>query len=131
MELRNYPALGEQVIWQTLQCGLPVAIVPRPGFTKKLCYFVTDFGAIHTEFTLDGKSWSVPAGIAHYLEHKLFDLPGRDVTGEFAALGAIPNAFTGIFYFLEFGGIKIGIVHFFPNPKKLYCILITQPFFYE
>ena len=95
MELRNYPALGEQVIWQTLQCGLPVAIVPRPGFTKKLCYFVTDFGAIHTEFTLDGKSWSVPAGIAHYLEHKLFDLPGRDVTGEFAALGAIPNAFTG------------------------------------
>ena len=95
MEHRNYPALGEQVIWQTLENGLPVAIVPRPGFTKKLCYFVTDFGAIHTDFTLDGKAWSVPAGIAHYLEHKLFDLPGRDVTGEFAALGAIPNAFTG------------------------------------
>ena len=95
MEHRNYPALGEQVIWQTLENGLPVAIVPRPGFTKKLCYFVTDFGAVHTEFTLDGKPWSVPAGIAHYLEHKLFDLPGRDVSGEFAALGPIPNAFTG------------------------------------
>ena len=95
MELRTYPALGEQVIWQSLPNGLPIAIVPRPGFTKKLCYFVTDFGAIHTEFTLDGKPYSVPAGIAHYLEHKLFDLPGRDVTGEFVALGAIPNAFTG------------------------------------
>ena len=95
MELKNYPALGEKIIWQTLPNGLPIAIVPRPGFTKKLCYFVTDFGAIHTEFTLDGKDYSVPAGIAHYLEHKLFDLPGRDVTAEFASLGAIPNAFTG------------------------------------
>lgn len=95
METRTYPALGEQVIWQTLPNGLTVAIVPRPGFTKKLCYFVTDFGAIHTEFTMDGQAYHAPGGIAHYLEHKLFDLPGRDVTAEFAALGAIPNAFTG------------------------------------
>ena len=95
MELTNYPQLGEQVYRQVLSNGLTVAVVPRPGFTKKLCYFVTDFGAIHTEFTLDGKKWSVPAGIAHYLEHKMFDLPGRDVSAEFAALGAIPNAFTG------------------------------------
>ena len=94
METRTYPALGEQVIWQTLPNGLPIAIVPRPGFTKKLCYFVTDFGAIHTDFTMDGKAYRAPGGIAHYLEHKLFDLPGRDVTAEFAALGAIPNAFT-------------------------------------
>ena len=95
MELKNYPSLGENVIWQVLPNGLPVAVVRRPGFTKKLCYFVTDFGAIHTDFRLGDKDYSVPAGIAHYLEHKLFDLPGRDVTAEFAALGAIPNAFTG------------------------------------
>ena len=95
MELTNYPQLGEKVYREVLSNGLTVAVVPRPGFTKKLCYFVTDFGAIHTDFTLDGTPWSVPAGIAHYLEHKLFDLPGRDVTAEFASLGAIPNAFTG------------------------------------
>ena len=95
MELTNYPQLGEKVYREVLSNGLTVAVVPRPGFTKKLCYFVTDFGAIHTDFTLDGKKWSVPAGIAHYLEHKMFDLPGRDVSAEFAALGAIPNAFTG------------------------------------
>ena len=95
MELTNYPQLSEKVYREVLSNGLTVAVVPRPGFTKKLCYFVTDFGAIHTDFTLDGKHWSVPAGIAHYLEHKMFDLPGRDVSGEFAALGAIPNAFTG------------------------------------
>ena len=95
MELTNYPQLGEKVYREVLSNGLTVAVVPRPGFTKKLCYFVTDFGAIHTDFTLDGKHWSVPAGIAHYLEHKMFDLPGRDVSSEFASLGAIPNAFTG------------------------------------
>ena len=94
MEHRHYPRLGEQVLWDKLPNGLTVAVVPRPGFTKKLCYFVTDFGAIHTDFTLDGEAFSVPAGIAHYLEHKLFDMPGRDVTAEFAAYGAIPNAFT-------------------------------------
>ena len=95
MEHFTYPRLQETVWRKVLSNGLTVMVVPRPGFTKKLCYFVTDFGAIHTDFTMDGKHWQVPAGIAHYLEHKLFDMPGgRDVTGEFAALGAIPNAFT-------------------------------------
>ena len=95
MEKNIYSRLQETVCRTVLPNGLTVAVVKRPGFTKKLCYFVTDFGAIHTDFTLDGKRWQVPAGIAHYLEHKLFDMPeGRDVTAEFAALGAIPNAFT-------------------------------------
>ncbi len=94
MKKHVYPRLGEEVFRTVLPNGLTVVIVPRPGFTKKLAYFVTDFGAIHTEFTLDGEPFQVPAGIAHYLEHKLFDMPGRDVTAEFAALGAVPNAFT-------------------------------------
>ena len=94
MEKRVYPALSEEIFWEVLPNGLTVAVVPRPGFSRKLAYFVTDFGAIHTEFTVDGKPCRVPAGVAHYLEHKLFDLPGRDVMAEFAALGANPNAFT-------------------------------------
>ena len=94
MEKRVYPALTEEIYWDKLPNGLTVAVVPRPGFSKKLAYFVTDYGAIHTEFTLNGKEYKTPAGIAHYLEHKLFDMPGRDITAEFAALGANPNAFT-------------------------------------
>ena len=90
----HYPALGETVCRSVLPNGLTVMVAPRPGFTKKLAYFVTDFGAIHTEFTLDGEKHRVPAGIAHYLEHKMFDLPDRDVSAEFAALGAMVNAFT-------------------------------------
>ncbi len=95
MEKRYYARLAEEVFRGKLSNGLDIIVVPRPGFTRKLAYFATDFGAVHNIFTLDGKRIEAPAGVAHYLEHKMFDMPGgRDVTAEFAALGAVPNAFT-------------------------------------
>ena len=90
----EYPELGEQVYAHTTPNGLTLRIIPRPGFTKKTAYFVTDFGSVHTDFRLDGQDYHVPAGIAHFLEHKMFELPGRDVSAEFAALGGNVNAFT-------------------------------------
>ena len=91
----EYPRLGESIHKTVLSNGLTVEVVPRPGFTKKLAYFVTDFGSIHTCFELEGEKYTVPAGVAHFLEHKMFDMPGgRDVTAELAALGAGVNAFT-------------------------------------
>ena len=95
MDTQYYPELDETLCREVLENGLTVCVIPRKGFTKKLAYFVTDYGSIHTEFTLEGKSYSAPAGVAHFLEHKMFDLPGqRDVSAEFAALGASTNAFT-------------------------------------
>lgn len=95
MERKHYPLLDEQIVWQTLPNGLTVAVIPRAGFTKKLAYWVTDFGSVHTQFSLGGKSYTAADGVAHFLEHKMFDMPGRDITAEFSALGAVPNAFTG------------------------------------
>lgn len=89
-----YPELDERVFREILPNGLTILTVPKAGFTRKLAYFVTDYGSIHTDFTLEGRHITAPAGVAHYLEHKMFDLPGRDVSGEFAALGAAANAFT-------------------------------------
>ena len=124
---KNYPRLGEKVFWETLPNGLTVAIVPRPGFTKKLAYFVADFGSIHTEFTLDGRPCTAPEGTAHFLEHKLFDMPGRDIVGEFAALGAVPNAFTSYdmtaYYFSC-------TEHFYENLHLLLEFVMT-PYFTE
>ena len=94
MKQTYYPRLDETVCRKELSNGLTILVVPKPGFTRKIAYFVTDYGAIHTSFTLDGVHHTTPAGVAHYLEHKMFDMPGRDVTAEFAALGAVPNAFT-------------------------------------
>ena len=95
MKKIEYPGLDEVLYSERLENGLTVLVVPRKGFTKRLAYFVTDYGSIHTDFTLEGKEYRAPAGVAHYLEHKLFDMPGdRDVSAEFAAMGAMTNAFT-------------------------------------
>ena len=95
MQQQFYENLSETVYRHVLPNGLPVIVVPRKGFTKKLAYFVTDFGSIHTHFTLDGTTYTVPEGIAHYLEHKMFDMPEGEVSERFASLGASVNAFTG------------------------------------
>ncbi len=89
-----YPGLGETVYRTKLENGLTVVVIPRPGFQKKLVYFATHYGAIHTRFFRDGKEETAPAGVAHYLEHKLFDMPQGEVSAVFAARGANPNAFT-------------------------------------
>lgn len=94
MRQTDYPELDERVYKEVLPNGLTVLVAPKPGFARKLAYFVTDYGSIHREFTLDGQTVTAPEGVAHYLEHKMFDLPGRDVSAEFAALGASDNAFT-------------------------------------
>lgn len=94
MSYQTYPKLAERVFRRELANGLTVIVVPRPGFQRKLAYFATDFGSIHRDFIWEGERYQVPAGIAHFLEHKMFDLPGRDVSAELAGLGAHVNAFT-------------------------------------
>ena len=94
MTKQYYPGLEETVCRETLPNGLTVLLVPLPGFRKKLAYFDADFGSIHRCFTLEGKPYEAPQGVAHYLEHKLFDMPWGEVSADFAALGANPNAFT-------------------------------------
>ena len=94
MNKQYYAALDETLYSTRLPNGLTVKVVPRPGFSKCLAYYVTDFGSVHTEFELDGQRVRSPEGVAHYLEHKLFELPQRDVTEEFASLGSHVNAFT-------------------------------------
>ena len=94
MRKTEYPRLDEVLYRSRLSNGLDVIVLPRKDFSRKIAYFVTDFGSIHTDFTFEGKKWQTPAGVAHFLEHKLFDMPGRDVSAEFAAYGASTNAFT-------------------------------------
>ena len=90
-----YPQLGENLYRHTLPNGLKILVNRRPGFAKYHAYLAVDYGSIHTDFVMDGTEYKAPDGVAHYLEHKMFDLPGnRDVSEEFAVLGASANAFT-------------------------------------
>ena len=95
MKRYEYPRLDEVLCRERLENGLTVAVLPRKGFSKRLAYLVTGFGSLHTDFRLGGKEYHVPAGVAHYLEHKLFDMPdGTSADARFAQLGAMTNAFT-------------------------------------
>ena len=121
METRIYPQLKETVYWDRLSNGLTVAVVPRKGFSKKIAYFAVDYGAIHTRMG----DKEMPAGVAHYLEHKLFDMPGRDITAEFAALGASPNAFTSF----DMTAYHFSCTENFDACLRLLLDLVSTPYF--
>ena len=71
--LTNYTRIGETARWETLPNGLPVCIVPKKDFQRKYALFATRYGGMDMKFQLDGQWLDTPAGIAHYLEHKMFD----------------------------------------------------------
>ena len=127
MNKQYYPALDETLYRAVLPNGLKVLVVPKPGFTRKQAYFVTDFGAVHTAFVMDGEAKTVPAGVAHYLEHKLFDLPGRDVSGEFAAMGAMVNAFTSY----DLTAYYFSCTENFDDCLRLLLEFVSTPYFTE
>ena len=128
MNVTQYPQLDEILYHGKLSNGLTVAVVPRKGFSKKLAYFATDFGSIHTDFLFEGQEYHVPAGIAHYLEHKLFDMPeGRDVSAEFAALGAMTNAFTSY----DMTAYYFSCTENFSDCLRLLLEFVSTPYFTE
>ena len=89
-----YERIGESVHRETLPNGLQLCVVPKPGYAKQYAFFATRYGGMDTRFCLDGKWLDTPAGIAHYLEHKMFDTKEGNALQELAKNGAEPNAFT-------------------------------------
>lgn len=125
--MKDYPAIGERLYRRVLPNGLTVLVVPRPGFTRKSAYFVTNFGSLHTDFRFKGKEYHAPAGVAHYLEHKMFDLPGHDVYPEFAAMGASANAFTSY----DLTAYYFTTTHHFADCLRLLLSFVSTPYFTE
>lgn len=94
MNEKAYPRLGQRVLKETLPNGLRIYLAPKQGFSRSYVMLATDYGSIDTSFMLDGSPYTSPAGIAHYLEHKMFDMPNGNGLQELSATGASPNAFT-------------------------------------
>lgn len=96
MERRAYERLREVVWHEQLPSGLTVEVVPKPNYHKRYATFATRYGSIDNCFVVPGASEAtrVPDGIAHFLEHKVFEQKEGNVFGRFAALGASVNAAT-------------------------------------
>lgn len=95
METTVFEQVNETVYHETLKNGLQVFLVPKQGFSKTYAVFTTRYGSIDSHFrTRSGEEINVPDGIAHFLEHKMFEKKDRDVMHEFSKNGASCNAFT-------------------------------------
>ena len=94
MKLKEYPNIGEKVYSGTLANGLSVFVVPKRGFHKSYAFFATDYGGADRRFKLAGNWIDTPEGVAHFLEHKMFDTEDGNALTTLSANGASPNAYT-------------------------------------
>ena len=97
---------NDKVYKTTLKNGLKVFVCPRKNYTKKMGMFGTVFGSIDNELVdIDTKQRSkVPDGIAHFLEHKLFEQENANALDVFSKMGVDSNAYTSFdqtVYFFE------------------------------
>lgn len=105
MEKQYDPRLRETLYWETLPSGLRIGVLPRPGWREATGRVAVNYGAIDNEFVPPGATESVrvPDGIAHFLEHKLFESAEGNAFDKFAAYGADANAYTSwqqtVYYF--------------------------------
>ncbi|MBM7552685.1 EF-P 5-aminopentanol modification-associated protein YfmH [Thalassobacillus pellis] len=96
MEELVYEQMKEKIYTETLDNGLKVFLLSKPEMAKTYGIFATNYGSIDQTFIPIGsnETVTVPEGIAHFLEHKLFEKEDRDVFQDFTKQGASANAFT-------------------------------------
>jgi len=98
MEIRTieYKGIDEVMHVYEHKSGLKSFVIPKKGYSKKYAAFYTHYGSINNEFIAPGENTAtkVPDGIAHFLEHKLFEQKDGSVMDKFSKLGSNPNAYT-------------------------------------
>ncbi len=94
MKTINYKDINEKLYFEELENGLKIYFLPKAGFNKTYVTISTPLGSNVTKYVVDGKVKKIPLGVAHFLEHKLFDKDGKDVSEEFALNDAQVNAYT-------------------------------------
>ena len=128
-EEKYYPAVKEMVYRTRLSNGLTVALLPKMEFKEVYGSVTVQFGSVDTLVTeVDGDVKQYPAGIAHFLEHKLFEREdASDLMSAFTSLGADSNAFTS---FTKTSYLFSATDHFLEN-LELLDELVTSAHFTE
>ena len=128
-EEKYYPAVKEMVYRTRLSNGLTVALLPKKEFKEVYGSVTVQFGSVDTLVTeVDGDVKQYPEGIAHFLEHKLFEREdASDLMSAFTSLGADSNAFTS---FTKTSYLFSATDHFLEN-LELLDELVTSAHFTE
>ena len=126
MEQTYYPALRETLYYDVLPNGLKIYVLPRPNYGKQFAFLAVNYGGMHTRIpTEDGEWVDTPAGIAHYLEHKLFDTEEGSASRLFATNGAADNAFTAA----DMTGYFFEGTHCFEENLRTLLRFVSEPYF--
>ncbi len=118
---------GEQVTRIDHASGLTIYVYPKAGFRSSYALFSTRYGSIDTAFVKDGVRVEVPAGIAHYLEHKLFENEDCDAFARYAKTGASANAFTSF----DTTAYLFGCADNFAASLEILLDFVQKPYFTE
>ncbi len=127
MEKLTFPRVDEVLYKSVLPNGLTVFVCPKPDFQKSYAFFATNYGGMDTKFKLDGKWQDTPAGVAHYLEHKMFDTEEGNALQDLAQNGASPNAFTSN----DITGYYFSSTEKFEENLKILLSFVSVPWFTE
>ncbi len=126
----HYDTLNETVYETTHKSGLKIILIKKKGFKKSYATFSTKYGSINTEFIVPGENETTKVidGIAHFLEHKVFEQPdGTNAFNDFSKYGASANAFTsfGVTNYL------FSCTDYFYENLKILLEFVQVPYFTE
>lgn len=119
--------LKEEVYEARLDCGMSVSVLRKRDYAKKYAVVAADFGSIDNRFVMDdtGEEVVLADGIAHFLEHKLFEEEFGSIEDEFAKLGAYTNAFTNH----TMTGYLFSCTDNFEESLKTLLSFVSRPYF--
>lgn len=87
--------IKEKAYIEKLENGMTVIIIPKNTTKKKYVIWGVNFGSIDNHFKVDGEEIYIPDGVAHFLEHKMFEQEnGKNSLDTLMALGIDANAYT-------------------------------------
>lgn len=129
MESHYYQQIDEYVYQHQLTNGLKLFVIPKKGFQKTFVTYTTQFGSLDNKFKPFNQSQfvTVPDGVAHFLEHKLFEKEEEDLFTAFAENNAQANAFTS---FDRTSYLFSAIDNVEENIKRL-LTMVETPYFTE
>ncbi len=124
-EIKN-EKLGESVFCLKHSTGLEIRVMPREGYTSAYAVFATRYGSIDTSVKGEnGEFEDIPAGTAHFLEHKLFESEEMDAFDRFAKTGANANAYTS----WEMTAYLFQCSENFKESLEILLDFVTKPYF--
>jgi len=93
-EIFKNKMLNEELHVNVLPSGIKCYIIPKKGYVEKRAIIATKYGAMDLSFDFEGENVTTPEGVAHFLEHKIFEDEKLNLFEQFAKLGGDVNAYT-------------------------------------